>query len=122
MQAALVVVLVASALGTVVSVVLWIECFATLREAARSTGGDRDQLLDKALEDLTLESVRLAVLIVFLVAAILSAVAGPSELSQQIIALGLISVPILVTLSSLHAWWIRRRLRQQFRGERPSDP
>lgn len=113
MKAALLVILAASAVGVVVSAALWIECAATLRAAVRSAASDRDLLVDKASDDLTLESVRLLVLLVFLGAAILSMVTGPSPLRGQIIVWGLVSVPVLVTGSGLRAWIVRRRLRHE---------
>lgn len=102
MSAEIVVVLMASGLGVLVSLALLVEAIGDLRLAQRND----TRLVGLASREVVAESIRFIVLAIFLVLAILAA-AG-INVPPGIVTWGLIAVPVLAMASSVYAWFWRR--------------
>jgi hypothetical protein len=124
MTAEVVIVLVASGLGCLASLVLLVEA-AQDRGLARASEPDLVPVADREIVG---EAVRLIILLTFLALAVLQVV--ESAIPSELLLWGLVSVPVLICATSIYAWGWRRahfkHLREEARafkhGDTPPPP
>lgn len=110
MSVEIVVIIVSGIIGLAVTLPLWIECYVTLRVAQASEREDQEGLIAVAAEDLVHETVRLAIILIFLIGAALTIL--NADRFGPFVLWAIASIPALVAISSLYAHKTRRDVRR----------